>query len=767
MKTRLRQAVPAAVALFTLATVSVGTAEASPAPGAAAAATPWTGTWATAMQGTGATFTDQTIRQIVHTSIGGSSVRIHLSNRFGTQPVVLDDIHAASSLFNSDIATGTDAKLTFGGNTSVTIPAGGEAVSDPAGFSVTPESEVAVSFHVPGTAVATQHDAARQVNWYAPGDQSAAPYLSSAQQSYSYTFLSGLDVQNPDAAGAVVAFGASITDGEASSGNTNRRWPNRLATRLNEAGYQVGVLNEGISGNNLLQNGGGPAAVSRFAHDALDQPGVRWVVFSDDPINDIINTNPPVSSITGALRQLVDAAHARNVKFLCSTLTPFKGFTWWSDDREVKRQAVNDFLRGPDSGCDGVIDQAAATGDPADPRAYLPAYDAGDHLHPNDAGLKAIADAVPLSLFGTPSGPAFADLALGRPVETSSAQSGSGFTGDKAVDGDLTTRWAANAGDPQSLTVDLGAARNFSRIRLNWYAPVAEYQIQTSPDKNTWTTVASPAGVRTIEDFAVTATARYVRVNATRSGTPYGTSLWGISVYGTPAPASSLSATFDNTGVTSDADTDAGNFDGGGATYSAQALAAAGLRAGRTFDVGGVSFVWPSTAGSGKPDNTVAFGQSFSVQQAGGSTTLGFLASGSYGGANANGTITYTDGTVQSYTLLIPDWFGAGAEAAAVAAYQNRPGETRFDGPASVYFAGIALQPGKTIDHVRLPEVSSRAAAGTPSVHVFAVSAVKTGATGGPTGRIVGKKCAGVNGDLAVDGARVVLDTCDTTAAQQ
>ncbi|MCM4083458.1 GDSL-type esterase/lipase family protein [Paractinoplanes hotanensis] len=395
----LRQVLAAVTAVLVIPAV------AGPAH-AAADDLPWAGTWATAMQGTGPAVTDQTIRQIVHTSVGGPAVRVRLSNRFGPAPVTLADVHVAETLHTSDIVPGTSTRLTFDGSASVTIPAGGEVASDPATFAVAPDADVSVSFHVPGTAVATQHGAARQVNYAAPGNQSAAATLTGRQPRFSYVFLSGLDVRNPRVTGTVVAFGASITDGTSATENLNRRWPNRLATRLNDAGYQVGVLNQGISGNNLLRDGGGPAAVTRFQHDALDQPGVRWVIFSDDPINDINNYNPPVTLLTDGLSRLIAAAHARNVKFICSTLTPVKGLPSWTPAKEASRQAVNAFLRSPSSGCDGIVDQAAATGDPADPEMFRPAYDSGDHLHPNDAGLQAIADAVPLSLFGTPAGPA-------------------------------------------------------------------------------------------------------------------------------------------------------------------------------------------------------------------------------------------------------------------------------------------------------------------------------------------------------------------------
>jgi lysophospholipase L1-like esterase len=731
LKIGLRRVVTAATAaLLVLAATGAGTAGAavharpdgSAVDGRAMADVPWTGTWATAMQGTGQTFTDETVRQIVRTSIGGSSARIRLSNRYGAEPVTLRNVHIAASLFNHDVAAATDRQVTFNGDTSVTIPPGGEVASDPVEFEVPPESDVAVSFHVPGTAVATQHHAAHQVNWRAPGDQAGEFFLRDARTFGNYTFLAGLDVRNPEATGAVVAFGASITDQESSTHNTNRRWPNRLATRLNLAGHRIGVLNMGISGNNLLADGGGEAGVKRFQRDVLDQPGVRWVIISDDPINDIINRRPPARDLIDGLRRLVDAAHAEDVKVLCSTLTPVRGFSRWDDDKETVRQEINDFLRGPSSGCDAIVDQATATGDPKDPRAFLPGYDAGDHLHPNDAGMQAIADAVPLAAFGRPAGAASVDLAAHRRVETSSVQGD--LAGRNAVDGDSTTRWAAaDSASPQWLAVDLGAEKEIKRVRPHWYAPVQRYRIQTSPDGRAWTTVASQeSGVRTIEDFELSVKARYVRVLATQTVTPYGYSLYDLGVYGdAPAPAASLRATFGNTGVTSDSATDRGDLDGGGATYSAEALASAGLRPGGTVTHGGVSFTWPATANGSGPDNTVANGQRVAVGRAG--RTLGFLAASSYGRTSGAGEITYTDGSVQRYSVTVPDWFGDGTgDVVAAAPYQNRPGGVRYDQPAYVFFVGVPLHAGKTVQSVRLPAISDAAVAGTPSLHVFALS---------------------------------------------
>ena len=385
-----------------------GTSLAAQAASGPAQSTAWTGTWGVTPQSGGQSFSQQTLRQIVSTSIGGSSARIRLSNLFGPQSVTLADVHIALAGTGSSTQPGTDHVMTFGGSGSVTLGAGAEVSSDAIAMNIPPLSEVAISFYLPdSTAAQTYHQFSFQTNYVADGDVSGDTNLSVASTPSSYFFLTNLDVQNSSAAGAVVTFGASITDGYDSSQNANHRWPNFLAQRLSAAAIDVGVVNEGVRGNQLLNDSNTLSGLHRFQHDAAGQSNVRWVIVSDDPINDVGN-NP---SITGAqlisgVQQLIAQAHSDGLKFLCSTLTPFHGASYWTSAGETAREQYNAFVLGASSGCDGIVDQDGATHDPNNPTQFLPAYDSGDHLHPNDAGYQAIANSVNLGFFGSvPTGP--------------------------------------------------------------------------------------------------------------------------------------------------------------------------------------------------------------------------------------------------------------------------------------------------------------------------------------------------------------------------
>ena len=351
-----------------------------------------------------------TLRQIVHISNGGDQVRIRLTNAYGTDSLAVADVHVAVSAGGSSIKEGTDHAVTFGGASSVRLAPGAEIYSDAVPLAVAPLSDLAISFFLPNQVMRTEtyHQLGLQTNYLANGDQAPAATLSDATKLTSWYFLDGVDVPAIAGSRAVVTVGDSITDGALSTPDTNQRWPDLLAARLKqEHGLEnVAVLNQGISGNRVLNEGAGPSAVSRLDRDVLAQNGVKYVIVLES-INDIgrlaSRMLAPEDEITAenleyGLRQLADAAHEHGIKIYGATLTPWGGAGYSSDKGEQIRETVNDWIRL--SGVfDGVVDFDKITQDPANPTKFNPAYDSGDHLHPNDAGYKAMADGIDLKLF--------------------------------------------------------------------------------------------------------------------------------------------------------------------------------------------------------------------------------------------------------------------------------------------------------------------------------------------------------------------------------
>ena len=360
-------------------------------------------------------FSGQTLREIVHTSIGGGTVRVRLSNVFGKQGVEIAAVHLAVRGKDAEIASGTDRTLTFSGRPAVTIPPNAIILSDPVKLAVQPDSDLAVSIYVPNRALGGgMHYAAQQTSYIGEGNQAAAPAISQPQTVTSWTWLAGVDVQAPESAGAVVAFGDSITDGARSTLDANHRWPDILAARLRaRKGRELSVVDAGIGGNRILHDAQsnvrfGVNALARFDRDVLEQPGVKYVVVLEG-INDLghAGSSAPLSEtvtaddLIAALRQLTARSHERRVKIFGATLTPFEGTVfngYFSPEKEVKRKAFNQWIRTAKE-FDGVIDFDKAVSDPAHPDRVLPAYDSGDHLHPSDAGYKAMADSIDLTLF--------------------------------------------------------------------------------------------------------------------------------------------------------------------------------------------------------------------------------------------------------------------------------------------------------------------------------------------------------------------------------
>jgi lysophospholipase L1-like esterase len=357
-------------------------------------------------------FTNQTVRLVVHTSLGGHEVRVRLSNAFGTESLLIGAAHLALRSMNAATVPGTDRPLTFGGSASVTIPPGALVVSDGVKLDVPALSDLAVSLYLPGpTGQATWHAAALSTNYVSqPGDFTAAGDMPVDHTVASWFYLTDVEVKVSKDTFAVVTFGDSITDGTRSTPDTNHRWPNLLAERLAQHHAKLSVVDEGIAGNRVLHDFVGPNALARFDRDVLTQAGVGYVtvLLGINDIGDIgrvLTGQPglrpqPVSAdeIIAGHQQMIMRAHQQGLKIVGSTLTPFEGAAYFSAEGETKREAVNKFIR-TGGAYDGVIDFDAAVRDPGHAARFLPMYDSGDHLHPNDAGYKAMADAIDLSLF--------------------------------------------------------------------------------------------------------------------------------------------------------------------------------------------------------------------------------------------------------------------------------------------------------------------------------------------------------------------------------
>jgi lysophospholipase L1-like esterase len=353
---------------------------------------------------------DQTIRMFVRTSLGGQRLRVEFSNAYGTTPLSIGAAHVALRSKDSAIVAGSDRALTFNGKPSVKIPPGAAILSDAVALTVPKLADLAISVYSPGdTGPATRHSMALRNGYLSPGNlANAAEFPAGGSRSAAWFFISRVDVMAPATSGTIVAFGDSITDGATSTPETNRSWPSILAERLsaNPATANIAVVNHGISGNRLLLDGTGSNALARFDRDVLSQAGVKWLMILEG-INDIgqaLRTGAaPEAAITaddiiGAYRQMIDRAHTHGIKVIGCTLTPYVGAAYASDAGEAVRSAVNNWIR-TGGAFDAVVDFDAATRDPANPKQFLPAYNNTDKLHPNDAGYKAMADAVDLSLF--------------------------------------------------------------------------------------------------------------------------------------------------------------------------------------------------------------------------------------------------------------------------------------------------------------------------------------------------------------------------------
>ena len=387
----------------------------------------WVGTWSTALHepdlgvpglaNTG--FNNQTLRQIVHASVGGRQVRVRLST-FGANSLVIGAAHIALRAAGAAILPGSDRTLTFGGKTSITVPPGAPVVSDPVALDVPASGDLAVSIFVPAkTGPATWHFEARQTLYAStPGDFTASavmPLDPAAPPALAWFWLAGVEVSASRQTGAIVTLGDSITDGTQSTADANNRWPDQLARRLiaQPGNPMMGVLNAGLAGNRLLHDVLGPNGLARLDRDVLTQPGVTHVIVqlgNTDIGEGWPGGSNPADEVTAdqiiqGHKQLIERAHARGLKIYGCTLVPFEGavvpgtpFPLFSAANEVKRQAVNAWIRTSGE-YDGFIDFDQVLRDPNSPTRILARFDSGDHVHPTDAGYKAMADFIDLKLF--------------------------------------------------------------------------------------------------------------------------------------------------------------------------------------------------------------------------------------------------------------------------------------------------------------------------------------------------------------------------------
>ncbi len=365
---------------------------------------------------TAATGPGVTVREIVHVSLGGSQVRVQLSNEFGAEALTISAAEIAVHQADSAVVPASEVPLTFEGRASVVIPAGAMVVSDAATLSVKPLSDVAVSLFVPTQAmtVRSAHGSAYQTNYMVDGNAVAATDLAgpageAPRKFASWDFLKGVDVKADADAASVVAFGDSITDGAKSTPSTNARWPDVLAARLaaNKKTAKMGVLNEGIGGNRILHDNTGPSALARFDRDVLAQAGVKYLIVLES-INDIGHAADPTPAkrfdvvtaqdLIDGITQMARRAHTHGIQVIGATLTPYVGAGYQSPEGEAMRQAINTWIRTTKE-LDGVVDFDKATDDPDHPGMFLPEYDSGDHLHPKDAGYKAMGNAIDLKMF--------------------------------------------------------------------------------------------------------------------------------------------------------------------------------------------------------------------------------------------------------------------------------------------------------------------------------------------------------------------------------
>ncbi|MFD5390454.1 SGNH/GDSL hydrolase family protein [Streptomyces sp. NPDC127074] len=364
---------------------------------------------------------DVTLRQVVRVSGGGRRMRIRFTNEFGTAPFTIGAARLGLAAPDGGVRPGSERVLTFSGASAATVPAGTPLLSDPVDLPVPALAKLSISLYLPGRVeTCTCHDPVLDTGWTIPGDAVASPTLPENAEVLPVRALISAVELLPDApAKAIVVLGDSRTDGAGSTPDTNRSWPELLAERLAERGEATGyVSNQGISGNRMLNNGIGVAAAARFDRDVLATPGLGYVVLSvggndlaisfapqddDGPLADFLKMFPgaPVTTdnVIASYRQLIARAHDHGVRVYATTIPPYEGAEVYTPEGESARQAVNEWIR-TSGAFDAVLDFDAIWRDPARPSRIREDFHAGDHLHGNDAGYRALADSIDLSLFG-------------------------------------------------------------------------------------------------------------------------------------------------------------------------------------------------------------------------------------------------------------------------------------------------------------------------------------------------------------------------------
>jgi lysophospholipase L1-like esterase len=376
--------------------------------------THWVGTWTAApAPAEGAAFANHTLRMIPRVSLGGSRLRLRISNLCGSRPLAVGAASVGLRSSGPAVVPGSNRRLTFGGDRSATIAAGAHIVSDPVELTFAPLSDLAVSVHLPQDlpmSFGITGRYARQTNYVSPpGDFSSDEVMPVGRLTDDWYFVCGVDVVAPKEKGAIVALGDSLTDANISTHDGHHSWPSQLARRLiaRPSGRPMAVMNQGLGGNRILHDIRGDSGLRRFDRDVLAQPGVTHTIImlgTNDLRNRWAKPEEEVSAaqMIAGLKQLAVRGRSRGIRVIAATLTPFENETFlpgaWNPKRETIRQEVNDWMRKGDA-FDAIVDFDRALRDPDHPTRMLPVYDCGDHLHPSDLGYRAMGDAVELSLF--------------------------------------------------------------------------------------------------------------------------------------------------------------------------------------------------------------------------------------------------------------------------------------------------------------------------------------------------------------------------------